>query len=530
MKIKKIINLFVACALLPIATACSDFLDEVPSKGDNEVLNRGDQIKRLFANSEDYLTPIDFIAASTDDYGLTINIFDQLGYLDVPSISGMTWAMDGLDPFMSDALWAKQYNKVFKANTVLNNIDNVEDLTAEEEAEYIAHAHFVRGLAMWELVNVYCQPYAEENLNTLGLPLKQSTHADESMTRASLKDTYTFIETDLLEALKSPRTDLKEGESWLVSQPAANAILARFYLFTGNYQKAEQYADAALKSNTATLINYNNLTTYDILQGGWGALNIEDGEDEDWNDDDFCNDDFPEEPSALTYCETYKYGVDQLLSYQELYYPQFYSISATVNLLASSNLTSLYDKENDLRFVNLFVENGLEDYWVYGFNEDCIYHQFTMRDKWGQSLDVFLSASPTVAEMYLIKAEVLARSGNWSEALNVLQQLRSTRFAEGADFSISAANQQEALKAVLDERRREMPFVMRWYDIRRYAYNETTEDDVELTRHFYAAEGGVVNMEIEKDYVLPVKSKRYAQPILTLEIQRSQGEILQNNY
>ena len=43
-------------------------------------------------------------------------------------------------------------------------------------------------------------------------------------------------------------------------------------------------------------------------------------------------------------------------------------------------------------------------------------------------------------------------------------------------------------------------------------------------------ENGEVDFNTVKDYVLPVKSKRYAQPILTQEIQRSHGQIQQNQY
>ena len=145
-------------------------------------------------------------------------------------------------------------------------------------------------------------------------------------------------------------------------------------------------------------------------------------------------------------------------------------------------------------------------------------------------MDVFLGASPTIAEMYLTKAEALARQGSWNEAMNVIQTLRVSRFMEGSDFSLSATSQSEALTEILKERRRELPFVMRWYDIRRFAYNETPEDDVELRRTFYTIENGEVDFNTTKEYILSVKSNRYAQPILTQEIQRSRGQIQQNQY
>ena len=541
MKLNHIIYNLGLLAAMSVVSSCNEFLDEVPSRGDNEVLNRGEQVKNLFANSNNYYTPVDFLVASTDDYGMTMDVFDALGYLDVPSLSGMSWAPEGLDVFMSDELWSKQYNKIFTANAVINDIDNITDVTAEEKAEYLAHAHFVRALAYWELVNVYCLPYAEENLNALGLPLKVSTHTDEDLTRASLKDTYAFIEADLKEALKSPRTDVVEGERWLVSQPAAKALMARFYLFTGDYAQAAKYADESLSSQTVTLLDYNQLTTYDMDKGGggfWGDQEFGDeefpegdeegGEGEEGEGD---GEDWPEEGgNILTFCETYNWGAYQFVDYQEIFYPQFYTVTATVNLLASQELTDLYDKDNDLRFINLFVENGLVDYWVYGFNDVCNYHLFTSRNQWGQQMDVFLGASPTVAEMYLTKAEALARQGSWSEAMNVIQSLRASRFVDGSDYSLSATSQSEALTEILKERRRELPFLMRWYDIRRFAYNETPNDDVELRRTFYTIENGEVDFNTVKEYVLPVKSRRYAQPILTQEIQRSRGQMQQNQY
>lgn len=364
-------------------------------------------------------------------------------------------------------------------------------------------------------------PYAEENLQTLGLPLKKTTHSDEDMTRATLKETYAFIESDLKESLKSPRMDVDKDERWLVSQPAAKALMARFYLFTGDYEKAQKFADEALKSKNATLLDYNNLTTYTLDKGGF------------YNEetDESINDDMSGENSnALTYCETYNYAAYQFVNYQELYYPQFYTVTSTVNMLASQELVNLYDGETDLRYTNFYVKNGLIDYWVYGFNDKCIYHQFSSRNQWGQQMDVFVGASPTVAEMYLTKAEAMVRTGSWNEAMDIVNDLRKNRFSTSTNYSITANNQREALTQVLNERRRELPFVMRWYDIRRFAFNETPEDDIELRRIFYTIENGEVDFNTEKEYVLPVKSKRYAQPILTSEIQRSHGQIQQNQY
>lgn len=75
-----------------------------------------------------------------------------------------------------------------------------------------------------------------------------------------------------------------------------------------------------------------------------------------------------------------------------------------------------------------------------------------------------------------------------------------------------------------------MPFISRWQDIRRLAYNEVSYDDVTVTHTFYKVVNNVVDNSEVLTYTLPVKSARYAQPITNLEIRRSKGQISQNEY
>ena len=75
-----------------------------------------------------------------------------------------------------------------------------------------------------------------------------------------------------------------------------------------------------------------------------------------------------------------------------------------------------------------------------------------------------------------------------------------------------------------------MPYLMRWADIRRLAYNEVDYDDVTVTREFYEVEDGIPNTYKITTYTLPVRSPRYAQPISDIEIKRSGNQIKQNEY
>ena len=83
----------------------------------------------------------------------------------------------------------------------------------------------------------------------------------------------------------------------------------------------------------------------------------------------------------------------------------------------------------------------------------------------------------------------------------------------------------------MEERRREMPFNMRWYDLRRLNNNEDASDDVVIKREFYPYNNAtILGKEAVKTYTLDKNSRRYAAPIHNTEIESSLGLIKQNTY
>jgi hypothetical protein len=133
--------------------------------------------------------------------------------------------------------------------------------------------------------------------------------------------------------------------------------------------------------------------------------------------------------------------------------------------------------------------------------------------------------------MLLTAAEALARLNQVNEAMQLVNQLRHARMRnDSEDINLTASNRDEAIQQILDERHREMPFLMRWFDIRRLAYNETTADDVTVEHVFYKVVDNVPDGQTFLRYTLPVKSRRYAIPITNLEISRSGNQIEQNSY
>ena len=108
-------------------------------------------------------------------------------------------------------------------------------------------------------------------------------------------------------------------------------------------------------------------------------------------------------------------------------------------------------------------------------------------------------------ELFLIKAECLARAGNASGALSTLNDLLRARYAQGTFVDLHADDPQQALRLVLQERRKELVFRgIRWSDLRRLNKEGA---GIVLTRLLNG-----------KTYTLPANSNKYTLPIPPDEI------------
>ena len=110
-------------------------------------------------------------------------------------------------------------------------------------------------------------------------------------------------------------------------------------------------------------------------------------------------------------------------------------------------------------------------------------------------------------------------------AVNLLRAKRYKNYV-----ALSATDKTDALAKVLLERRKELPFSFRWWDIRRFSVNDEPTDDVVVSHVFFKMGVGTVDQTSTQTYTLPLKSTRYMVPINGIEISASQGQIQQNNY
>ncbi len=495
-------------------TACDKYLDVKPTKGTSVIIKTTSDLNALLNNYNIFYLESDNVALyGTDDNGLSASLYAaRPNTFALSTVLFSLWDVPNLplvdqSNFSGLNFWSNEYAKIQSANIVLYNADNV-DGTADDRAALKADAHLIRAYSYWQLANTYCLPYTDANRNEPGLPIKTLPTFDESVARQSLAATYQQIEADLTEALKTTVPLVQGGVArhWRANTAAVNGFAARYYLNRNDYSNALKYAGAALVEYS-TLVNYNT----DMRYGTPASISINTGT-----------------PTAQTVVLKFPYTHDRQypdftdqLGWKEFLYFRVLN-NAALWYIPSQDLLSLYDQANDLRYKYHYVQNfsykrGMTTP-AYSYPGYVFFYEDTMPE------------GPTVAEMVLIKAECLARTGDVSGALTTVNQLYSKRTLPGT-APLTATGQAQAIRVVLQERRREMPFSQRWFDIRRFNNNNDPNDDVALARTFYPYTSTAVTLTAPTQvYTLPAGSRRFASPLPQSDISNSNGVILQNSY
>jgi len=511
----KFYKYIILLLLVNIAIGCNDFLDEPTSKSTNIPVSSLEHLEALLNDYSQFNTePNSTAIFGTDDFGFETDLFDASPG---GSAYGITMAQYGLwdrenVQFDIRAYWPQEWKKIFTANLVLLNLPEVsgED-NAKKQIE--AEAHFIRVYSYFQLANTYCLPYSDATGNELGLPIKQSTSFEENLERVTLAETWAFMEDDLQKALELSR-NFEEvnglNRSWRASTAAVNAFAARFYLALNDYLKAQEYAQTALNEFNI-LRDYNSEMSFSNQPAEVTLFNT-DGTQEQFNIEFPYTHDTQNADIQLEWGESYYYRV--LDNGHWKYWP-------------SEELLGLYDKDYDLRYKYHIVEGFSYDQASavdppYDYPGYIFFH----RSK--------ILSGPSVSEMMLIKAECQARLGDFGSGINTVNMIRAMRIdntAPASSINLAAGSQSDALVKILEERRREMPFVHRWYDIRRYNNNDDPSDDVVISRTFYPFNrNSILGADTPINFTLDKDSRKYATPIPDSDIISSNGVLQQNTY
>lgn len=308
--------------------------------------------------------------------------------------------------------WSSLYRVVYYSNVVLDELHRMDYPSSQSSlADNIkGSALFFRAFSFYSVAQLFAPAYDSITApQSLGISLRLNADIEQRSVRASLQQTYQQVINDLkLAAWILPSSQYYINRPW---KAAAYAALARTYLTVMDYNKALYYADSALQLNS-TLIDFNSLsTTAAIPIPRFSAEVI-----------------FPAVSLAVQPLNPSRAKVDSVLFNQY--------------------------NTNDLRRSIFFKSNG-NNIWSPKASYD------------GSTSGVVFSGL-TTSELYLIKAECLARLGQVSLAMNTLNDLLQKRWKTNTFTPLGAATVSDALNKILAERRKELVFRgLRWTDLRR---------------------------------------------------------------
>lgn len=262
MKIKNIIYKgSLMLASVAILASCSDQLDTLPDN--RTTLDTPKKISGLLVTAYPDRTPTLFNEWMSDNT-------DYMGAQNSQGNRGgdqyFFWQEQtegGNDS--PEMVWMLYYEGVYKANEALAAIEDQggpkNDILRNSKGEALlirAYDHFI-------LANEFCRPYnGKTSTKDAGLyyatGIADFSAAAEQSNRGTVADVYAKIAADI-EAGIPLLNDTYEVPKYHFNKQAAYAFATRFYLYYEKWEKAKEYADKLLGSNSAA-----SLRDYRALQ------------------------------------------------------------------------------------------------------------------------------------------------------------------------------------------------------------------------------------------------------------------------
>jgi hypothetical protein len=191
-------------------------------------------VRNWYYNSGGY--PI--LDIMSDDTYKGSNTNDQLSTVGAYDNFTFNTTGDGLDRW-----WATLYQGIRWANVVIEKVPAI-DMDTTLSNRYVGEARFLRGLFYFDLVRAWG-----------GVPEVTTTDPPLHLGRASSDEIYNLIISDLqyADTHLAKKSELGTDDQGRATSGAAEALLARVYLFQKDFADAEIYALKVIQSNEYSL-------------------------------------------------------------------------------------------------------------------------------------------------------------------------------------------------------------------------------------------------------------------------------------
>ena len=210
----------------------------------------------------------DAVAASTgmyeplrweDLYGHSENVFDNCS--DDIFRAGDHGYEEAMENFTFDAGnpgfrfgWSAKYEIISRANSVLINVPNIEDIDTATRDRVMGEAHFLRGFAYWRLSVIYGD-----------VPLIVESNVAENeynVPKSTLAEIRAQVESDFMTAASLLPDTYPPEDLGRASKGTANGFLAKLYLYEEQFQKSVDAGEKVINGPYPMANNFrDNFTT-----------------------------------------------------------------------------------------------------------------------------------------------------------------------------------------------------------------------------------------------------------------------------
>lgn len=374
-------------------------------------------------------------------------------------------------------LWLNNFEGIGRATYALKYLPQ---MNMPDKDRYIGEAEMLRAYFYWNLVRVF------GGVPIINSVLESEAEIESATNRATKEEVYAFIESDLTDAINKLPQVVPAAENGRVSKGAAEALLAKVYLYEKKWAQSKGMCDAIISSNQYALV-----PDYSTIWREVGEFSVE------------------------SIWEVNAIGTEPNLGIWEYFLVQ---APRGANGLGwgfntpSQDLVNAYEP-GDKREAGtiMFRSETLWDGYVVSPNAtNAMYNYKSYVSKTKESYDgddVQTNKNLRIfrfGEILLIKAEVENELGNILPAQQALDSIRHRAGLPGT----TANNQFDLREAIYKERRVEMAFEHdRMFDLQR------------------TGRAGAVLRALGKPYV---DGKNDLFPIPQIEINLSNGKLLQN--
>ncbi len=271
------------------------------------------------------------------------------------------------------SFWTSAFKTIYQCNIIIQNAASSGVLQEEMKARLTGEAKFLRALTYFYLVNLY---------GDIPMPVSADYTANAQLARSPANSVYDLMIQDLTDARALLTDSYISSERIRANRKAAEALLARVYLYRGNWEQAAAEAGNVIQ---APLYSLSDPAGTFIKSSGETILEI---------------------PPASS----------QLFGVADAYFfiPEY--PSSIPNFSLADGLLHTFE-QGDLR-----VTNWLDSNTVSG---NVYYYPY----KYKISIDYSTSKSEynivlRLAEMYLIQAEAFAQQGDLPASIQALDKVR----------------------------------------------------------------------------------------------------------